>query len=503
MTYVVVPPLVDHTLEVAVEPGEQLIDLNQQLIDRLSGVDALRRLTERLDIRDLHRSRAAGRNCLLAHAALDALGAVESGAEPAGTMTALRAAAAAVRVSSTDDPGLTACIDDIRLREGTTGSSADVLRAAARCTLFDPEFAQLLTRLDLAQHERTIGVPLPRAAGLPPTAARPARQQLRSQQVELVVDVDQQLPAALRLVRELPGDRRSVTLSGRFVRDHLAALQALPMLADVRLEPRIRPRTLRGLVGADGVRWVTAGDDCPDQGTWAGWLEAGELGALSPALLRRCAGLVVTVPGWSGPIGPAWLAGLLPSLPTTSPVALEVLIRAETHPEEDPAERWLAVGPAVQLAGFRPLGPPAEPAPDQDLARPWAPADPATAARAGELASAIGWRCELFPGRLAAALFAPAHRPRLQPGYRWDAAVRLVHTEHLGPAGDDPGDFLVNLRTGSITRVQPALAGVLAELRQGGPAATRALAELPESRREQLLGRLCTARAVHAREAGV
>jgi hypothetical protein len=102
----------------------------------------------------------------------------------------------------------------------------------------------------------------------------------------------------------------------------------------------------------------------------------------------------------------------------------------------------------------------------------------------------------LFPGRVAGALFAAEYRPRVWGEHYWDPAVRLVKTEHTAPDGGAPGDFLVNLRSGALTRVQPALTGLLTRIRLGGRLAERAVDVLPPGRRERLLTGLVAAGAV-------
>jgi hypothetical protein len=61
--------------------------------------------------------------------------------------------------------------------------------------------------------------------------------------------------------------------------------------------------------------------------------------------------------------------------------------------------------------------------------------------------------------------------------------------EHLSPDDRGPGDFLVSLRTGRLSRVQPSLGRLIGHLRARGAEAFGA--ELPAGRRDEVLSGLC------------
>lgn len=440
MRHVVVPPLSDPTVTVAVGPGERLLDLNRRFAARAADPARLRALADTLDVPAAGNGpggpggMGAAERCLLARAAANAL------TEPADHIVRLRALGAAIRVLSANDAGLTATIDDIELRSGDTQSSSDVALAASRCTLFDPELSQV-----------------------------PA-----DGEVYVVVDTDRQLPAALRLIGLL-GPARTITLGGRFVAAHHAALNRSPALSTVYLDTEPRQRLVDGEwspPGTAGIRWCVEGDERPADGRWAGWLDAVSLTELEPAELDRCAGLVLSVNGAADP-GEASVQALA-ALSTRFPIALEIIVGAPGG-DTTPRAWWNPPGSPIRLAGFRPYRPRlrdgAAGPPDRDLAR-WA-AGPDAAVRA-EVAGLIAREAahrDLFPGRIAGALFAVPHHQHVCGDHYWDLSVRPAGTEHLAPCGCEPGNFLVNLRSGVLVRVRPALAAVLTRLRAGGRAA--------------------------------
>jgi hypothetical protein len=494
MRLVVVPPVSDPTLTWVARPGERLLDLNQRFASRAADPAVLTATATALDVPGPvtgAETSAAGAltgsmRCLLARAAADAL------TGPAGPATRLQALAAAIRVISAGDRGLAAAIDDVELRAGSTQSSGDVALAAARCTLFDPELSSV-----------------------PATAA-----------LQVVIDTDQQLPAALRLLgwlragqpRRDPGSSPTalaITASGRFAVRHWAALSPLPALAGVRLDTRPRPRVVSAAWAPGGqkdLRWCDDPAGLPGSGHWAGWLDAAAAGGLTAAELKRCDGLVVSVTGAAAPTGPEARARVaLIALAGRVPVAVEIVTGAPGG-DTGPGAWWaLAGSPAagsrysplngIRLAGFRPYRPPlaagAAPPPGQDLARWAAPASPAALAEVSALLARHAAGGALFPGRVAGALYATEDRPQVCGDHYWDPAVRLVRTTCAAPDGGGPGDFLVSLRSGAITRVRPALAALLAHLREGGPPARRAVGALPGARRERLLTGLIAAGAIH------
>jgi hypothetical protein len=461
MRLVVVPPVTDPTVTVVVGAGERLLDLNRRFGLRAADPAVLRVTAADLDAQDNTGSPGAA-HCLLAMAAADVF------AGPADRATRLRALGASIRAISARDPGISASIDDIELRTGSTQRGADTALAADRCTLFDPELSAV------------------RAAG----------------EVYVVLDSDQQLPATLRLLGRLrPGG--VVTVGGRFVAAHRDALSRLPALAGVRLDTGRRPRVIEAGWSPPeeaGLRWCGEGDERPGANHWAGWLDAASFSELTNAELERCAGLVVSVCGSADPDGPEAGAGAaLTALAARIPVAVEIVVGAPGG-DTSPAAWWAQPGCSVRVAGFRPYQPGqsggAAAPPGHDLARWAAPATAATLAEVAELLARHAPRRSLFPGRVAGALFAAEYRPHVWGEHFWDPAVRLVHTEHAAPDDGAPGDFLVNLRSGALTRVRPPLAGLLSRIRLGGPQARRAVGALPAGRREWLLAGLVAAGAV-------
>lgn len=492
MTLIVVPPLIDPTLQLTVGPGERLLDLNERFARRMADPHLLSRLAEDLDVPGVPRPRpdassaAAGppegslrpvERCLLALAAADVL------AGPTDPDTWLRALGAAIRAVSAADPGLTASVDDITLREGSTHSSAAVVRAARSCRLFDPE----LVDPELVDPE----LAGPELAG-PELADQPGRV---AGPVEVVVDVDQQLPAAVRLAVRL-ARVREVTLSGRFVAAHRAALGRVPELSGVRLSDAVRPRrVVAGFAPGSGDLpvWATSMGDIPDEGPWAGWLEADDALRVPDPVWERCAGLVVSASGPTSGMRPGLgrpgLGELLPRLLVRIPVAVEVIAGGpQALPPSAGTAWWRSWGAQLRLAGVRPYRPPVPPgsAPigGDDLAR-W------LAAPAEQPVPPVPDGVEQFPGRLAGALFAPPRRTPVATGYLWDPAVRVVRLRHLSPPGAGTGDFLICLRTGRLSRIQPSLAQLVEQLRTRGPHALAA--DGSRARRDRLLSGLCRA----------
>jgi hypothetical protein len=446
--------------------GERLLDLNRRFAVRAADPAVLRATSAALDTAGNPGGSDAA-NCLLASAAVDTF------AEPAGPATRLRALGAAIQAVSALDAGVSAAIDDIELRDGSTQSSADALLAAGRCTLFDPELSLV-----------------------PATG-----------EVHVVLDSDQQLPATLRLFARLSSDpgrpEGTLSLGGRFVAAHQKALSRLPALSGVRLETRSRDRLIDPAWSPgqqDGLGWRGPADEPPAADRWAGWLEAATFAEMTAPELERCAGLVVSIRGSADPGGPeAATRAALRALTRRIPVAVEIVAGA---PGGDTTEEawWARPGSPVRVAGFRPYRSPlaagATVPPGHDLARWAAPAAAATMTEVAGLITRYAPRHDLFPGRVAGALFAAEHRARIWGEHYWDPAVRLVRTEHAAPDNGGPGDFLVSMRSGTLTRVRPALAALLTRIRLGGPSAERAIGTLPAASRERLLASLVAAGAV-------
>ena len=510
---VVLPPLDDPTLRPALAAGEELLDAAGAFLGRLADPAELAREAAELDRPGGRGAADRAQRALFLRACVDALG--EAGwPDP----TALRAVGMALRLRSAGDPEITAALDDLWLRHGSTQCGADVLRAAAGSRLFAPEVA---------------------AAARAVAAAGTA---------EVVVDSDRQLPFAFALAAAAPPG--ALTLTGRFVTRYHAPLSRLAVPGAPRFSPRVRRRLLTGggvpaegdAASASPVVWVTRATECPGRGRWAGWLDAESVARLPAGATARCAGLVVTVAGlrtWGRAVGERGravdLAGVVPPLAARVPVAVEILVGAPGVPAAE-YERLVAeeVRPPVRLAGFRPFrlplpdtphswpGVPRPACPLPDLAR-WLPEEPepdTAHAPNGPQGSEVpqGWggpsghawrrrligallagpaaEVDLFPGRVAAALWRPGPWPRVHGSWCWDPAARFVGTEHLAPDGGPPGRFLVHLRGGGITRLSGPTAAVVERLRHGGARASALLGRLAPGRREELLRQLGGVRAV-------
>lgn len=481
MTVTVTLPLTDPTCDPLPRHGERVLDAGRRFWDRVGSADLLLARAAELDVPEPDPDRAD--DCLLALAAADALADPHSSAG-----VRLRALGAAARLACAGDAGLIVSVDDVELRSGSTQSSADTLRAAKESTLFAPETDWLVREL----------------AG--ESAAR------------VVLDTDQQLPAALALLAAVP-PYTSVVLSGRFAASYRAALARLPLPGNVSWDPEPHQRCLAA-TGTDdpAVRWIESADACPGDGPWCGWLDAAQAAALSTRDLARCAGLVVSaarLTAWDGVTGIDGddhdLTGVIGALAGRVPVAAELLVGAPGVPDADVERAFALLDVAgVRLAGFRPFRLPAgrvggrwhgvaveEAAdPGDDLARwarPVSTEGPTAGDRVAALLSRWAGRHDLFAGHLAGALLDTAPWPEVGPAHRWDPCVRGVATGHSAPAGSEPGDFLVSLRTGRVIRTGAPLAALAGRLRRGGGAAVAALDRLAPDRRAALTSRLTSA----------
>jgi len=507
MRLLVIPPLVDPTSEPAVPPEVSIVDANRALLSRLTGAEFLAGLAERLDTPGTSAAHAVA-----VRAAMQVLDAPDA--------TGLRALGAVLRAASLDDPAVRLTVDDLELVTGTTECGRDVEAAAEGATLFAPELS------DAAEAVRAAG------------------------HAHVVVDGDQQLPAAVRLAQLVGANR--LTLCGRFARRYREPLAALPSLAgacfsgDV-LARRVRwrgaadlaagaPRPGQAPVGSIGPatapRWVTEPAEVPAGGPWIGWLDAADAAGLASAALDRCRGLTLTVaalPGFDRAIGhsgqTADLRPVINRVAERAPLAVELVVGAPGVCREavEHAAHLVAAGAgagplataAARLAGFRPFRLPrthrgpwhgyplrlADPPAGHDLAR-WrgfAADRTMTAAQAldavHELVRSTTEASDHFPGRLATAVVAGTRWRDLGRGHCWDPAAQLVEV-HCGPDGRGPGTFLASLRTGRLLRVDDRFAALLRRLRTGGPPAAAVLDKLPADRRADLLARLRSAGVV-------
>jgi hypothetical protein len=473
-----VPPLFDLTLAPELAPDDELLDLNAAFVARLTGEAHLRDLatryaTERHDS-DGDRAQAATK-ALFARAAETVLA---RGRHDAGR---LRAVSVALRLSGENDPALRLAGDDVELLDGTTEAGPDVLLAAARTSLWEPE----------TEHARTWA---------------------RGHRVHLLIETDQQLPAAARLIEAI-GPERTV-LCGRFATEHAQALRALgPFTRAADIEEWAPSWQLRPQWTTDGepVNWVRRAAAWRPAEPWAGWLEPQEAARLPEEAWSHCRGAALTVArleSWARVTGtqgtPVDLEHVL-KLAGPKRLAVELLVGAPgvSAKETTRAARRLVTGPGPRLAGFSPFRLPAArgrttpdtwdglpltraAAPHHDLPR-WDPFDapgtlgrPERTALINALTEEFAAHTDLFPGRFAGSA-ARAHEP--EPS--WEPSATVVHEE--GPEPNSPGPFVVNLRSGGAFRLHPRLAPVVKRLASGD---TTVLDRLTPTVRTKLSGQL-------------
>lgn len=240
------PSLFDPSLEPELGPDDELIDVNAHFVARLAGTGAVAALAEDYDL-----GRRGGADpaedrtrALFARAAAQV---TARGGHAAGR---LRAMGMALRLAGEADPALRLAADDVELVDGTTECGADVALAAQRTELLGPE-------------------------------ARWTRAAAPDGRVHLVIETDQQLPAAAVLLKALGPAR--VVLCGRFATAHREALRALaPFSAAAGFDDWAPAWRLGKEWSGDGtpVRWVRRAADWPAGAPGrAGW---------PPTRRRRC-----------------------------------------------------------------------------------------------------------------------------------------------------------------------------------------------------------------------
>lgn len=434
MRTVVVPPLFDLTLRPVVEAGDRLVDLNTHFVERLTAPEEVRALA----------SRVPAEEALFVSAAASVLRRPPS-------FGWLRAAGLALRCAAAGDPGLRLAGDDVELVGGSTESSAEVLAAARATRLFDRE----------AELAAAIG-----------------------EEIHLVVETDQQLPAAVRIVDAVGA--RNVVLCGRFAEEHRVVLsEVLPGVRTGSGAPRWR---LADAWAAGDVRFVKRPADWTPGDAWIGWLAPRDVLALPAEAWSTCAGLTVTaarvrgdelvdVHGDTVDLGDFLGAD---GVPERAP-AIELLVGAPGVGTAETRETAFRLQETGRLAGLSPFRLPAGAAPSwagtpldligtpgHDLPR-WSrfavpPAGPA------ELNAELSGRADLYPGRFAACCL-----PRASHEGDWDPSAAVVDSS------------VVNLRTGRAFRVHPKLAPVLERLSDGDASA---LTRLPEAGRVKLADQL-------------
>ncbi|TMR94351.1 hypothetical protein [Nonomuraea basaltis] len=386
MDLLVVPPLTDFTTEVVPPAGMLLLDLNERLVERLADPARLRAAAERLGDGPLTALSGRAAAVVLERKAFD--------------HAHLRAVGTALELAG--DPAVRLAADGLELTEGCPQSSRDVLRAARRCELFHPEIHL-------------------------------AKEAAKLRRAHVLVDDGDQLPAAFALVDALGAAR--VTLCGRFVADHVAALRRVPELAAVQWaswtpERVIRPLWYVGGEPGERVRWLTGTRPPPESGPWAGWLDAARVAALPREALARCRGLTITVTRIDFLGAATGLDGmtvnlrrLMSAIPPGVPVACELAVGAPgvtAGVVEESAELLADGAGGVRLGGLRPyrMGIRSSwagqsvrfpPAAGHDLVR-WMEFDAPDTMRPSEVAILIRRLLErlhgLLPGRLAACTVA-------------------------------------------------------------------------------------------------
>ncbi|GGM73519.1 hypothetical protein GCM10011609_06650 [Lentzea pudingi] len=452
MTPLIIPPLLDHTVDFR-DGATGALDLNAHFLSRAA------------------RDFPTGSDPLTA---LFAAASAQILVRPERGFAHLRALTFAVRAMGAADPALRTAADDVEIVGGTTESSADVRSAAARSTLFAPEVEHAL-------------------------------ETFPSGPVAVLVETDQQLPAAVALANRL-GPLR-VRLCGTFAHTHRTVL--MEMLPGARVSPTAPPMgEVRGeWSGGEPVAWPRHPRDWRPGRPWAAWWDASAASTISSQAAENCRGLVVTAARWESDDRVTGADGAVTDLSALGVLpAVELLVGAPGVGAGEVSRTARALAAEGRLAGLRPfrLGTGPDhwevtrlPAPTgHDLPR-WSPfTAPATMTRdecdavIRDLLLDTASLTELFPGRFAGcAVLRGAERSR------WNSSAAVVTTDGTGPDGRGPGDFVVNLRSGSAFRLHPKLAPVVRRLSRGDHAV---LDRLPHRTRGKLSDQLVRAGAWQA-----
>lgn len=448
----VIPPLSDPTRTVA-DAGSPVLDLNAHFRNRTADPARLRAAADMAD----------PLNALFLHAATATFDRQRQ------DEATLRAMGVALRSLTAHDDALRMTADDVEIVDGSTESSNDVAAAGRRTTLFGPEVA-------LAAD----------AVGRGP--------------IRVLVDTDQQLPAAIAIV--LGSGSNRIELCGRFAFAHRAILSGLPELRGATVSAWI-PRWQLAPKWSDGERVsvVTDPADRRPGEPWVGWLDVASLLEVPASGWPLCRGLIVTAaarPGrtlfTSGADGTTVdIADVVGQLASDIPVRVELLVGAPGV--EYDTIRETAHGLAdddLRLAGLRPfrLGANApgswggrqlihRPSPtgrdlprsrDFDAAETIEPHKVSVAI--AELLAELSPHAQLLPGRFAATVPMSATG---QDG--WSADAQVVRNDGPGPDDRGPGHFVVNLRSGSAFRLHPRLAPVVDRLARGDRSVAQRLSE--------------------------
>ncbi|MFE7528114.1 hypothetical protein ACFU7Y_20705 [Kitasatospora sp. NPDC057542] len=477
----VLPPLFDPSLEPDLGPDDELIDVNAYFIARLTGTGALAGLAD-----DYALGRRGGTDPAENRAkALFARAAARVTARGGHAAGRLRAMGMALRLAGEADPALRLAADDVELVGGTTECGADVVPAAERTELLGPE-------------------------------ARWTRAAAPDGRVHLVIETDQQLPAAVVLLKALGPER--VVLCGRFATAHREALRALAPFSAAGFDDWAPAWRLGKEWSGDGapVRWVRRAAEWQAGAPWAGWLAPDEAAALPAEAWRECRGAALTVArraSWAevtGADGRRTDLRLVLDAADGALLRVELLVGAPgvSAEETGTTARRLLSGPGPRLAGLSPFRLPAirggaaprawdgvplirHTTPGHDLPRwdrftaPGTLDETERIAAIGALNAELGAVADLFPGRFACCvLAAPDGTPV------WEPSAAVVAGEGPGPDGRGPGSFVVNLRTGSAFRLHPKLTPVVERLSSGD---TAVLNRIGDEVRRKLTDRLVQA----------
>ncbi|MGI5341591.1 hypothetical protein ACQEVS_31405 [Streptomyces sp. CA-181903] len=235
----IVPPGADPTLRLAEVPdGATVVDVGRRFVAELTRQAARGALRTR--------SRSPG-DRLMATAGTRALG---DASRP--RLHRLRGLGAVLGALHEPGHGVRLCLDDLEPADGSLESAADVLRVAAAPAPYDGALAGA-------------------CADVP-----------RGTVVRLVVEREQQVPAAVTLARALLPRARRLELTGRWATAHAPALGHLPPFAGARLTPAPRGMAWEladpfGPAPDDGLRWRERAADPVPPGLWAGRVGLREL----------------------------------------------------------------------------------------------------------------------------------------------------------------------------------------------------------------------------------
>ncbi|GII88974.1 hypothetical protein Ssi03_69640 [Sphaerisporangium siamense] len=404
-------------------------------------------------------------------------------ADPAGPMARLRAAGLLVPAVTETHPGsaVDLVLDDLELRDGTTEDAAAASRASAGPAPYDPELEEALA------------------------AVGP------EDEVWLVLERDQQLPATLALAARLPGP---VHVTGRYAHQHWTVLARLSPLSTARLATPPSPLRWRvtGLPdatpeGETEVYWRERAADPVPPGPWAGRVSLrqaveapGEL--VAAGCVTAVLGLCAADHEFAGRGGSVWPAEKArAALDVLRASGVTVLAELWLGAPGVPAARVRAAvetltapgGPVGRLVGLRPFDwpthwddprwgearvrwtanedrAPEEAATDagrRELARHREFLAEGTLSRAevqelvSEIGPALARAGMLIPARVAAAYLAAGSPDEGADGPNGEGVALAADTVVVpGPAASGQW-YAVDLRAGRIVRLDPRVASRL------------------------------------------